>query len=645
MVQKKSGANRLLNPSNQRSNMPPELSSLDIKILVSELQSLMGARMQKFYQLGKELHILLHFPASLEKLAARHDVPQKGTHTLVVGAGKLFLTKNRFEYPPAPSNFAMTLRKYVGGKKITALEQHGFDRVVVIETGMHNIIAELFRNGNIVLTDADYKIWSVLEKQEWKDRTIKLRETYKFPARGAADVSSIKESDRQAVVFLASDLSFGGGYAEEILSRAKVEKSKSCKALSDKEISSISAEIKKILEQEPSPYLIRDASGTVVDFAPFPVERHKNMAKEMKGTFNEAVAEYFGGGGILRIPQAGKAEKSKAGKLQIRLSQQLSAIESMENEAERARKTGDLIYANYSFFESVLREKEKHEINKKEKTITVGLDGEKIAIFYDEPLAKSAEKYYVRAKQLKEKLGRLKLEIEKTRRIIESGEIGFREKRAAAEEPEKKAEKRHEWYSKFRWFFTSGAFLCVCGKDAETNEELIKKRIEKTDLVLHADITGSPFGLLKTKGKPAGEKSIKEALQFVASYSRAWQAGVGVVDAYWVLPEQVTKKAPAGEFISKGSFMIYGKKNSFKTELGLAIGIKNGELAAGAVSSVPEPFIVIKPGRIEAKKLAEEIKAHLVLASSKELKEKIEKIPINEIQRLIPFSKGSLGDI
>lgn len=681
--------------------MKEELSSLDIKIIVSELQGMLaGARMEKFYQKEREIHILLH-------------IPHQGTHTLVLGSGKLFLTKKRFEYAQTPPPFAMTLRKYLAGKKIAAISQHGFDRVVMLETETHRLIAELFRNGNMVLTDPDYKIWSMLEKQEWKDRSIKIREKYAFPAHGdvydaLSDLpAELKESGKQIVVFLASGLSLGGEYAEEIVLRANIEKTKICKDLSGAEIASISREAKKMLEEKPAPYMVLE-NEKIADFAPFAIGRHKGMPKKCASTFNEAVSEYFGSAGVAGAPPADtakKAEKTKAGKYAVRLKQQVSALESIENAAALAQKTGDLIYSRFDFFQRAISEKEEkaaeYKLNRKEKTITVAPTAipsipqirasqesrppfpaeitpehvenseksekigtaekaEKAVIFYEEPLSKSAERYYVKAKRFKEKLARLKLEIERTKKEMDlcandadsdsDSDLGSDSDsgvRAGAEAKrgnhELKGRKKAEWYHNFRWFFTSGGFLCVCGKDADTNEELIKRRTEKTDLVLHADITGSPFGLLKTKGKPADEKSIKEALEFVASYSRAWQAGVGIVEAYWVLPEQVTKKAPAGEYISKGSFMIYGKKNALKTELRLAIGIKNGELVCGAVSSVPEPYAVIKPGRIEAKKLAGEIKSLLSASGPKGVREKAEHLNADEIARHIPFGKGELA--
>ncbi len=390
--------------------MKEELSSIDIKIIVSEMQSLglVGARMEKFYQKGREIHILLH-------------IPQKGTHTLVLGSGKIFLTKKsvrtalgfstqdtgegrkQFEYAKTPPPFAMTLRKYLGGKKIAAIRQHEFDRVIVIETDAHKIIAELFRNGNIVLTDPEYKIWSMLERKEWKDRSIKMREKYIFPARGNADeiFPKVRESEKQIVVFLASEMSFGGEYAEEILSRAGVEKTKSCKALSEKEISAISREIKNIIEEKPAPYVVLEGEKTI-DFAPFVMSRHSGKAKKETGTFNEAVAQYFSGNAAISAPKIAAqdvAEKSKNDKFKIRLEQQVSAIARIESEAEHAKKTGDIIYANFELLQRAISEKEKHKINRKEKTITMAIEGENVVVFYEQPLSKAAEKYYARGKQ------------------------------------------------------------------------------------------------------------------------------------------------------------------------------------------------------------------------------------------------------
>jgi hypothetical protein len=54
--------------------------------------------------------------------------------------------------------------------------------------------------------------------------------------------------------------------------------------------------------------------------------------------------------------------------------------------------------------------------------------------------------------------------------------------------------------------------------------------------------------------------AIQEAGIFAVCRSRAWQAKI-ITSSYWVRASQVSKTAPSGEFLTTGSFMIYGKKN------------------------------------------------------------------------------------
>ena len=123
---------------------------------------------------------------------------------------------------------------------------------------------------------------------------------------------------------------------------------------------------------------------------------------------------------------------------------------------------------------------------------------------------------------------------------------------------QQKKERKTEWYEKFHWFFSSEGFLCIGGKDATSNELVIKKHTDKDDLVLHTDMAGSPFFVIKD-GQKAGEETIQEAAQAVAVYSKAWKLGHTSADVFYVKPEQVTKEAKPGEYIGKGSFMVYGK--------------------------------------------------------------------------------------
>ena len=65
----------------------------------------------------------------------------------------------------------------------------------------------------------------------------------------------------------------------------------------------------------------------------------------------------------------------------------------------------------------------------------------------------------------------------------------------------KKIEKRvkieRKWYEKFRWFESSDGFLVIGGRDATSNEIVVKKHVEPNDVVFHADVQGAPFFVIK----------------------------------------------------------------------------------------------------------------------------------------------------
>jgi len=60
------------------------------------------------------------------------------------------------------------------------------------------------------------------------------------------------------------------------------------------------------------------------------------------------------------------------------------------------------------------------------------------------------------------------------------------------------------------------------------------------------------------------ETTLLEAAQFTVSYSVIWKSGQASGDAYWVLPEQVSKTPESGEYVAKGAFVIRGQRNFYK---------------------------------------------------------------------------------
>jgi hypothetical protein len=186
-----------------------------------------------------------------------------------------------------------------------------------------------------------------------------------------------------------------------------------------------------------------------------------------------------------------------------------------------------------------------------------------------------------------------------------------KEKRQKVPSPDKKT----YWYMQYRWFYTARGNLAIGGRDATSNEEIIKKRMEQFDIVFHAEIPGSPFFILKGfRGVSFSDDEKQAIANATASYSRAWKYGVSFIDVFCVSPGQVSKKARAGEYVSKGSFMIHGSKDFFQGELRIFGAIKKIDSDAYIMftpQKADDSFVEITSGNEKPSDAAKKIIAHL----------------------------------
>src|SRR3989344_3717935 len=215
----------------------------------------------------------------------------------------------------------------------------------------------------------------------------------------------------------------------------------------------------------------------------------------------------------------------------------------------------------------------------------------------------------------------------KAKKKLEGAEKALKESRYKLEKLEKdderfwqdegkkhhKKERKPEWYEKFHWFISSEDFLCIGGKDATSNEIVVKKHLEPADLILHTDMAGSPFFIIKN-GQEATETTLNEAAQAVAVYSKAWKLGHATADVFYVKPGQVTKEAQSGEHVPKGAFMIYGKTDYLHPRVEYAIGLVDTEIIGGPLTAIAKRtknLIVVIPGATKKSELAKKIKFKL----------------------------------
>ena len=233
----------------------------------------------------------------------------------------------------------------------------------------------------------------------------------------------------------------------------------------------------------------------------------------------------------------------------------------------------------------------------------------RISLDISKSIEKNAEVYFEKAKKARKKIEGAKEAVEKTRKKIE--QVKKAELKELEKEKKKLPERKKHWYEKFRWFITSDDFLVIGGRDATSNEIVVKKHAEPDDLVLHTDMAGSPFFVIKSEGKKITETALKEAADATCSFSRAWKLGLATQSVFYVKPEQVTKTARPGEYLPRGAFMIKGKTSYIENKINCAIGMTDdGAIMAGPVEAVKKhckKYVTIQQGDEKTSKIAKQI--------------------------------------
>ena len=560
------------------------LTPIDFHYLEKELQTLAGSSLKN---IKRGENFTFELKASNRK-------------NLKFIVGKDFCCLTEKESNGEPDGLCNFLLSKIGKERVQTIEQNEFNKVLIFSFQSFKLVFEFIGKGNIVLCDFDYKIITSLIQREFKDRKILIGEKYVFPL--SPDLEALNESKDEKT--LVSVLHIGKLYAQEIIKK--------------------NLTVKKLLERNPSPRIYLPEDGERI-IAPFEIEI-LNSKFILKDNLSQAIEEVF------------IVKKETKGEI-IKKGQEKNALKFQRDAAVFEEKANLILGSLIEIELAVKTWKEEKRIiepaksaNEKNGTITVSLDDKEIEIPMTKEVRKTLNEYFSRAKKSRSKIGKTKEWLEKS---------------VETKPTIQKTVKKIEWFDQFRNFVTSDGFLVILGKDATTNEKLIKKYTKSDDIVLHAHIPGSPFAVVRSEGRLVSEEAILEAAQFTASYSRFWISRLGIADIYWVKPEQVSKSAIPGEHISKGSFMIYGKRNFLRVDLRIAIGVNEKfEVVRGIKKSLEKNakyFVEICPGQKEGRGFAEEIKAFLVEKAKGEDKEKIKQINPEEFLKFVPYGKGEVA--
>jgi len=238
-----------------------------------------------------------------------------------------------------------------------------------------------------------------------------------------------------------------------------------------------------------------------------------------------------------------------------------------------------------------------------------------LVISYKKSLEENASIYFDKAKKAKKKREGAKgtlVKYEKELNKLKTQEDLFKQELLEKEQAKKtKKDKPKRWYHKFRWFKTSDNLLVIGGRDASSNELVIKKHAEPDDLVFHTDMAGSPFFVLKTEGKEVTEATLREVADATCTFSRAWKLNLTAQSVFCVKPDQVQKEGG----LKKGAFMIYGRTKYIENQVNLALGITDqDEIMSGpeeAIAKHCKKYLTLTQDSQKASEIAKIIQKHL----------------------------------
>ena len=626
------------------------MSNVDIFRICNELNNLLsGARVDKSFQPTKDIVVM------------RFHVPGTGRIDLVMQCGsRIHTSQYPLENPTTPPTFPMLLRKRIKGAHVESIKQHNFDRVVEIRVKKdkyYTIIVELFDKGNIILLDDENNIILPLKRKHWSARDISSKKEYIFPEeRGINPITadekefkSLFQDGESDVVRTLARNGLGSLYAEEIVKRAnetvKVDKNTPNNEISEEQLSGLYNGFKDLFdnlkEGAIKPQIVKNDDKE--DVVALDLVEYEDYEKTYYETFNEACDEFYSKKVNTDIKNTQEsAWNKKVNKFEKRLRLQEETLDNFNKTIEDSQHKGEIIYSNYPSIENIITVvnqarskdysfKEIGKILKKAKedgmaeaqiyesidklgVLTLSIDETSFIIDPKITIPENAENYYEKAKKAKRKTKGALIAIENTKKQLED----IKAKKDVAMErvavPKKRVKKNLKWYEKLRWFVSSNGILVIGGRDANSNENVVKKYLEPNDIYLHADIHGASSTAIKLNGSELNDNLLKESGEFAASFSSAWSLGFTSQDVFWVHPDQVTKTPESGEFLAKGSFVIRGHRNYIRgARVKLAVGIVDYEgkrIMAGPIEALEahcENYVVIKPGYTKKEAIAKKI--------------------------------------
>lgn len=360
--------------------MKKSISGIELKVLVQEFQSLVGAKVDKIFQQSKEEFYFRLHKTGLGKVLLRIVLPDV-----------VYIAKSKAESPEQPSGFCMYLRKHLANARVREISQFSLERILKVsfetKSGDLDLILEFFSKGNLILVK-DNIILSALHHKKWKDREILPRKEYQPPPARAdpfdfTGLASLVEEHGTVVKALAIGLGLGGQYANAVLDITGADGSKASVDADDEQ--KVIAGIDKLRNMPADPAVIRDDTGPV-DVVPYVFSQHEKYDVQRHASFNDALDS------VLGVPEEKQKKDPRIEKAKRIIESQEEQVQKFDAEIEKGKKAAEAIYSNYGLISGIYsavqraREKDiswsriKEELEKQDFVISVDTRSKRVTI-------------------------------------------------------------------------------------------------------------------------------------------------------------------------------------------------------------------------------------------------------------------------
>ena len=263
------------------------------------------------------------------------------------------------------------------------------------------------------------------------------------------------------------------------------------------------------------------------------------------------------------------AEQNERQELERQSARQRLAVAELEEAIRLRREDADAILSEYPTVEAALEA--ARTAASSEESVTVRLGERVVSLPRAGTARRAAQLLYDEAKRLAEKRDGARIALAETEGRQARPRSAPRPARTAASGPARKP----FWFERYRWFITADGAIAIAGRDASSNDLIVRRNLKAGDIYVHADLHGAASVIVKrpTENPEIPESSLREACQWAVCYSKAWRAGYASGTAFWATPEQVSKTGASGEFVARGAWVIHGTKHFVRdAPLELALG-------------------------------------------------------------------------